>query len=37
MVGRRVEGDGMTKLDEDDLLESGNAVGVEGEELVVPE
>ncbi len=36
MVGGRVERDGVAELDEDDLPEGGDAVGVEGEELVVP-
>jgi hypothetical protein len=36
VVGGRVEGDGVVELDEEDLFEGGDAVGIEGKELVVP-
>jgi hypothetical protein len=36
VIGGRVERDGVVELDEEDLLKGGDAVGVEGEELVVP-
>ena len=36
MIGRGVERDGVVELDEENLFEGGDAVGVEGEELVIP-
>jgi hypothetical protein len=37
VIGRGVQRDGVVKLDEDDFSEGGDSVGVEGQELIVPE